>query len=139
MTTWLLKILDLKARIDPSHHIEEAKRRMFNQSAVDKCLEIKLKGNNVFTKTRIRSYDAKTRTHVVAAEDSATRAGTSPLDLNALALMGRIKLEPPAISRMVASRWLAIAQDTRNDSERTAPTSESRGRCRKVASTRLPD
>ena len=106
-----LEFLDKEEEITFDINIEEAKRRMFNQSAVDKCIEIKLKGNNVFTKTRIRSYDAKTRTHVVAAEDSATGAGTSPLDLNALALKGRIKLEPPAISRMVASRWLAIAQD----------------------------
>jgi hypothetical protein len=134
-----LEFLDKEEEIIFDINIEEAKRRMFNQSAVDKCIDIKLEGKNVFTKTRIRSYDAKTRTHLVAAEDSATRAGTSPLDLNALAIKGRIKLEPPAISRMVASRWLAIAQDSRNDLERTAPTSESRGRCRKVASTRLPD
>ena len=84
---------------------------MFNQSAVGKCIEIKFEGNNAFTKTRIRSYDAETRTHVVAVEGSATRAGASPtIDLNSLMLKGRIRIKPPAISRMVASRWLAIAQ-----------------------------
>ena len=134
-----LEFLDKEEEITFDININEAKRQMFNQSAVGKCIEIKFEGNNAFTKTRIRSYDAETRTHVVAVEGSAARAGTSPLDLNALALKGRIKLEPPAISRMVASRWLAIAQDIRRDLERTAPTPESRGRCRKVASTRLPD
>ena len=66
--------------------------------------------NKPTKKAKTRSHNAETRTHVVAAEDSATRNGASPLDLNALALQGRIRLKPPAISRMVASRWLAIAQ-----------------------------
>ena len=134
-----LEFLDKEKELTFNKNIHEAKRQMFNESAVGKIIEIKREGSNVFTKTKIRSYNADTRTHVVAVEGSAARVGASPLDLNALAIKGRIKLEPPAISRMVASRWLAIAQDIRNDPERTAPTLESRGRCRKVASTRLPD
>ena len=48
----------------------------------------------------------------MAVEGSATGAGASPkIDLNSLMLKGRIRLEPPAISRMVTSRWLALTQD----------------------------
>ena len=45
-------------------------------------------------------------------EGSAARGGTPPnIDLNSLMLEGRIQLDPPAISRMVTSRWLALTQD----------------------------
>ena len=84
---------------------------MFNQNIVRRNLEIKFEGNIRFTNVKVRSYDIESRAHVVAVEGSATGVGTSPtIDLNSLALKGRIRLKPPAISRMVASRWLAIAQ-----------------------------
>ena len=84
---------------------------MFDQNIVGREVEIKSEGNNRYTNVTVRSYNPQSREHVVTAEDSATSAGKSrTIDLNSLALKGHIRLDPPAISRMVALRWLAIAQ-----------------------------
>ena len=106
-----LKILDKNEVLWFNTNIYKARRQMFDQNIVGRGLEIKFEGNNRYTNVKVRSYDPGSRTHVVAVEGSATGAGASPkIDLNSLMLKGRIRLEPPAISRMVASRWLAIAQ-----------------------------
>ena len=84
---------------------------MFDQNIVGRTLEIKFETNKRYTNVKVRSYKPDSREHIVAVEDSATSAGKSlTIDLNALALKGHIRLDPSAVSRMVASRWLAIAQ-----------------------------
>ena len=106
-----LKILDKNDVLRFNTNIYKARRQMFDENIIDRTLDIKLEGNNRYTNVRIKSYNAETRTHVAAVEGSAAPDGMShQQDLNALALKGQIRLEPPAISRMVASRWLAIAQ-----------------------------
>ena len=107
-----LKILDKTKVLWFNKNIYHARRQIFDHNIVDKVLKIKLGRDKNFTSVKVRSYNPDSRTHVVAVEGSAARGGTSPnIDLNSLMLEGRIQLDPPAISRMVTSRWLALTQD----------------------------
>ena len=112
-----LKFINKNTALTFDTNIIRAIRQMFDHNIVGKNLEIKLEGNTHFTNANVRSYDHDTRTHVVAVEGSATRDGaSSTLDLNELALNGRIRLEPPTIPWIVASRWLAIKKGLRENS-----------------------
>ena len=100
-----LKFINKNTALTFDTNIIRAIRQMFDHNIVGKNLEIKLEGNTHFTNANVRSYDHDTRTHVVAVEGSATRDGaSSTLDLNELALNGRIRLEPPTVPWIVASR-----------------------------------
>jgi hypothetical protein len=112
-----LKFIDKNTALTFDKNIIRAIRQMFDHNIVGKNLEIKLEGNIHFTNAKVRSYDHDTRTHVVAVEGSATRDGaSSTFDLNKLALNGRIRLEPPTLPWIVASRWLAIKKGLRENS-----------------------
>ena len=88
-----LEILDKNEVLMFNTNIYNARRQMFDQNVVGRDIEIKLEGKNRFTNVKVRSYDAESHAHVVAVEGNATGAGTSPtIDLNSLALKGRIRL-----------------------------------------------
>ena len=94
--------------------IEVAKRKLFTNNVVGKSLEIKV--NRRFLQYKVQRYDEKQGTHTVSPE-AGTSVSVQPaqMDLNELALQGRIRTAESLIPRKVAQRWLAIAGGFRPD------------------------